>query len=448
MIGMKNKTISVGIATMLVLFSHISLQGQDVLSVPEAIEIGLENNYEIRIVRNDVEKLSNNYAYGKYQFLPGISAEASQNFDVENIEQQRDPANPPIVNRNARSNQFTASVNLQWTIFDGMRMFISYKMLQELEKMGNLNLRATITSKIADISRGYYLIVLQKEKIAVLENTVDLSEKRYEIAKAAYEVGRSSKLEYLSAQVDLNADRAALIAQEEAYQNAKIELNRIMGVKVDYDFEVSDAITFSQDLDLAMLEESMLEHNPDLLALQQNQHVSELQISSIRAERYPRLSINAGYRYRNSETQLGFATTDVRDGYYYGLRGTLPILNGMDIGRRTQNAKIDLETTEVLYHQLQADLMAYLNNRYLAYKNGLKLFQLESENLAIAKENESIAYERYRLGNTNFLELREAQKNAVEAESRLLDAAYNIKVAEIDLNRLSGLSLETIGETE
>lgn len=448
MIGMKNKTISVGIATILILISHISLKGQEILSLPKAIEIGLENNYEIRIVRNDVEKLSNNYAYGKYQFLPGISAEASQNFDVENIEQQRDPANPPIVNRNARSNQFTASVNLQWTIFDGMRMFISYKMLQELEEMGNLNLRATITSKIADISRGYYLIVLQKEKIAVLENTVDLSEKRYEIAKAAYEVGRSSKLEYLSAQVDLNADRAALIAQEEAYQNAKIELNRIMGVKVDYDFEVSDAITFSQDLDLAMLEESMLEHNPDLLALQQNQHVSELQISSIRAERYPRLSINAGYRYRNSETQLGFATTDVRDGYYYGLRGTLPILNGMDIGRRTQNAKIDLETTEVLYHQLQADLMAYLNNRYLAYKNGLKLFQLESENLAIAKENESIAYERYRLGNTNFLELREAQKNAVEAESRLLDAAYNIKVAEIDLNRLSGLSLETIGETE
>lgn len=448
MIGMKNKTITVGVATILILISHISLKGQEILSLPKAIEIGLENNYEIRIVRNDVEKLSNNYAYGKYQFLPGISAEASQNFDVENIEQQRDPANPPIVNRNARSNQFTASVNLQWTIFDGMRMFISYKMLQELEEMGNLNLRATITSKIADISRGYYLIVLQKEKIAVLENTVDLSEKRYEIAKAAYEVGRSSKLEYLSAQVDLNADRAALIAQEEAYQNAKIELNRIMGVKVDYDFEVSDAITFSQDLDLAMLEESMLEHNPDLLALQQNQHVSELQISSIRAERYPRLSINAGYRYRNSETQLGFATTDVRDGYYYGLRGTLPILNGMDIGRRTQNAKIDLETTEVLYHQLQADLMAYLNNRYLAYKNGLKLFQLESENLAIAKENESIAYERYRLGNTNFLELREAQKNAVEAESRLLDAAYNIKVAEIDLNRLSGLSLETIGETE
>jgi outer membrane protein len=445
---MKNKTITVGVATILILISHISLKGQEILSLPKAIEIGLENNYEIRIVRNDVEKLSNNYAYGKYQFLPGISAEASQNFDVENIEQQRDPANPPIVNRNARSNQFTASVNLQWTIFDGMRMFISYKMLQELEEMGNLNLRATITSKIADISRGYYLIVLQKEKIAVLENTVDLSEKRYEIAKAAYEVGRSSKLEYLSAQVDLNADRAALIAQEEAYQNAKIELNRIMGVKVDYDFEVSDAITFSQDLDLAMLEESMLEHNPDLLALQQNQHVSELQISSIRAERYPRLSINAGYRYRNSETQLGFATTDVRDGYYYGLRGTLPILNGMDIGRRTQNAKIDLETTEVLYHQLQADLMAYLNNRYLAYKNGLKLFQLESENLAIAKENESIAYERYRLGNTNFLELREAQKNAVEAESRLLDAAYNIKVAEIDLNRLSGLSLETIGETE
>ena len=447
MIGMKNKIILV-VATILVLLSHIGLKGQEILTLRGAIEIGLENGYEIRIVRNDSEVMSNNYAYGKYRFLPNINAEASQNFDVENIEQQRDPANPPIVNRNARSNQFNASVNLQWTIFDGLGMFISYKMLQELEEAGNLDVRAAITGKIAEISRGYYLIVLQKEKISVLENTVDLSEKRYEIAKATYEVGRSSKLEYLSAQVDLNADRAALIAQEEAYHNAKIELNRIMGVRVNYDFEVADAITFSEDLDLAILETGLLEHNPHLLALRQNQVITDLQLSAIRAERYPRISVNAGYRYRNSETQLGFAATDIRDGYYYGLRGTLPILNGMDIGRRTQNAKIELETSEILHDQLEADLLANLNNRYLAYKNALKLFQLETENMAIAKENESIAYERYRLGNANFLELREAQKNAVEAESRLLDAAYNIKVAEIDLNRLSGATLESVETTD
>lgn len=448
MIGMKKKTISVGLATLLVLLSHIGLKGQEMLTLKGAIEIGLENSYEIRIVKNDTEILNNNYGYGKYRFLPNINGEATQNFDIENIEQQRDPANPPIVNRNARSNQFNASVNLQWTIFDGLGMFISYKMLQELQESGNLDLRAAITSKIAEISRGYYLIVLQKEKILVLENTVDLSEKRYEIAKATYEVGRSSKLEYLAAQVDLNADRAALIAQEEAFHNAKIELNRIMGVRVNYDFEVSDAITFSDDLDLAVLETGLLEHNPNLLALQQNQVITDLQLSSIQAERYPRISVNAGYRYRNSETQLGFATTDIRDGYYYGLRGTLTILNGLDISRRTQNARIELETSEIIYDQLQADLLANLNNRYLAYKNSLKLFQLETENLAIAKENESIAYERYRLGNANFLELREAQRNAVEAESRLLDAAYNIKIAEIDLHRLSGLSLESVDVTE
>lgn len=445
--GMKNITILVG-ATILVFLSPIDLKGQEMLTLKEAIEIGLQNSYEIRIAENDTKILSNNYAYGKYQFLPDINGEATQNFDVENIEQQRDPANPPIVTRDARSRQFNASVNLQWTIFDGLGMFISYKMLQKLQEAGNFNLKSSITSKIAEISRGYYLIVLEKEKISVLENTVDLSEKRHEIAKATYEVGRSSKLEYLSAQVDLNADRAALIAQEEAYQNAKIELNRIMGVKVDQDFGVSDAITFSEDLDIVLLEEGLLEQNPSLLALQQNQTLTELELSSIQAERYPTISVNAGYRYRNSETQLGFATTDVRDGYYYGLRGTLNILNGLDISRRTQNARIDQEMAEILYDQLQADLLANLNNRYLAYKNALRLFQLETENLAIAKENESIAYERYRLGNANFLELREAQKNAVEAESRLLDAAYNIKVAEIDLHRLSGLSLGAVHPTE
>jgi outer membrane protein TolC len=72
------------------------------------------------------------------------------------------------------------------------------------------------------------------------------------------------------------------------------------------------------------------------------------------------------------------------------------------------------------------------------YQNSIDLITLERENLGVARENAEIALERYRLGNSNALELREAQRNAVEAETRMIDAIYNTKIAEIELMRLSG----------
>ena len=141
---------------------------------------------------------------------------------------------------------------------------------------------------------------------------------------------------------------------------------------------------------------------------------------------------------------MGFASYLIRSGYYYGLSASFNIFNGFDINRRVQNARITEETTDILYEQLQAELLANLHNVYLSYQNALRLLEIETENLAFAKENEDIAYERYKLGVTGFLELREAQRNAVEAESRLINAVYNTKVAEISLLRLSGQLIDNM----
>ena len=75
---------------------------------------------------------------------------------------------------------------------------------------------------------------------------------------------------------------------------------------------------------------------------------------------------------------------------------------------------------------------------FTSYQNSLNLIDLETQNLDVALENEEIALERYRLGNSTALELREAQTNAVEVESRLLNARYSTKISEIELLRLSG----------
>ena len=243
----------------------------------EAVRIGLENNYDIRIAENEKEILENNYGYAKYSFLPGIGAVANRNFDVENTEQRRFNDSLPTIVNGAKSNQLSASVNLQWTIFDGLGMFIAYERLEALQEAGVLNLKAAIENNVAAISQAYYQIVLERERVNVLKNTLELSEKRLEIAKAIYEVGRSSKLEFLAAQVDLNTDVSALVSQEELLYQAKVNLNRIIGRQVDSEFTVTDSIDANKSLDIAALEKSLLINNPSLKVVATNKIASELQ---------------------------------------------------------------------------------------------------------------------------------------------------------------------------
>lgn len=424
------------------IFAGTLLSAQDLLTLEEAIRIGLENNYSIKIAKNESKILSNNQHYGKYAFLPVVTGNAYTTYDVQNIEQQSFQDSIPTVVNNAKSDQLGASVDLEWTIFNGLGMFISYEKLQEIEKAGEFTLMAEVERTIAEISKAYYQIILERQKVAVLENTVGLSEKRMEIAEATYEVGRSSKLEYLSAQVDLNTDKSALISQKEEFRNAKINLNRILGRAVETAFEITAEIQTTDDLELSLLREDLLAHNPSLQTLQTRKEISALTIREIRAERFPEINVNAGYSYTNAERQLGFASTNISDGYYYGLSASVNIFNGLNISRRIQNATIQEENNELLYQQLQTDLLAALNSYYIAYQNALRLSSLEAQNLEIAKENEAIAYDRYRLGNSDFLEFREAQRNAVEAESRLIDARFSTKIAEIELLRLSGNIME------
>lgn len=422
-----------------------NLNAQELLTLEEAIRIGLEKNYDIRIAENDQDILSNNYDYGKYNFLPTINASGAKNFDVQDIEQGRnnESGDTVIIANNATSSQLSASVDLEWTIFNGLGMFITYDKLNEFRRAGESNFKAVIEGTISEISAAYYAIVLEKEKIKVLENTLGLSEKRKEIAQAVFEVGRSSKLEYLAAQVDLNADLSELIDQEERYYNAKLNLNRVIGRAVDTEFEVINTIDVPQEMDLAQLKLSLEENNPYLQVLESNQRITQLETKEIRAERFPEINLNTGYRYNDSESQVSFASYNIYSGYYYGISASIPILNGMNITRRIQNAKIQQESSKIVYDQTKTDLTASLNSYYLSYQNALELLKLETENLEIAKESEDIAYDRYTLGNANFLELREAQRNAVEAESRLIDASYKAKIAEIELLRISGQLLQS-----
>jgi outer membrane protein TolC len=411
--------------------------GQDTLRLAEAVQLGLENNFNIRIAGNNVAIAENNYTLGNAGFLPTVDLAASQNYDVQDSELNFASGDNQVVN-GARSNNFNAAALLNWTVFDGTRMFTTYDKLAEIKQANQLDAQVVLENTISDISTAYYTVILEQARVAVLQNSVELSNERKQLARSLYEVGKTSKLDYLAAQVDYNADTSALIQQKGRLYNAKVNLNALLARSPEVEINVPGQIDANLELSLAVLREKALSSNPNLLLARRNQSIAYLEMRELRAEVLPEVNLNLGYNYATSEAQAGFVLGRRSNGVAYGISANMSVFDGFNRTRQSQNAKILIENSEIQIESLQLALEANLQSTFVDYTNNIILLELESENLEIARQNAEIALERYRLGRSNSLELREAQVNAVEAESRLINAVYTTKVAEIELLRLSG----------
>ncbi|MGB3181532.1 MAG: TolC family protein [Cyclobacteriaceae bacterium] len=426
----------------------IALSGsQDTLRWDEAITQGLENNYGIRLARTDAEVSETNYDYAKYAFFPTVDANGVRTWTREELTQrfseQTDSTEETIVVRNipnARSNRLAYSVDASWRVFDGLGMFIAYDRLEALRDLSDLSVRATVENTAADIAELYHQAIAQQSVLEVLINNVRLSQERRDIAMFKYEVGKSSKQEYLQAQVQVNADSSNVLEQTAGLQAIKVDLNNLLARDPQTDFAVPSDIFLDSLPGLGDLQNRVVEENPNYQRSIHLEEVASFEKKAVRAERYPTVDLIASYNHAETESQGFFRGTE-SDGFTYGAQVNVPIFRRLDIRRREVVADINMRTARLQTEQLEQELLSQLQVAWIDYLNNRSLVVLERKNLAIARENAEIALDRYKLGNATPLESRQAQVNAVEAESRLISAIFNTKMAEISLKRISGTLL-------
>ncbi len=431
-------------ATVLFLFGAVLLfpgkaAAQELLTLEEAIRIGLQNNYAIQIAARDEAIASNNVTLGNAGFLPAVDGRGTRTYRSEDTKRVRLNGEETISN-GTTSNNLNGSVNLNWTVFDGMGMFINYDRLQALEKSGELFTRETVENSLADITDAYFEVVRQEYKIKAIQDAIEISKARIELVEAQYEVGVSAKVEILRAQVDYNADQSELLNQQESLQNAKINLNQLLGRDPNINFVAQDTINVERNLTYNGINDELTAANPLLQRLQVNRELANLDVKAVRASRFPVIGVTSAYNFSRTEAdpvdQLALLYNQNK-GLVYGLTLSVPIFNGFNINRQAQNARIAVEAADLEFRQVQNQLQAELARAYSRYTNRLQLLDLEESNLVLAEENAKIALERYRLGLLTSIELREAQRNQLVAENRLIDIRYEAKAAETELKRLS-----------
>lgn len=417
-------------------FSRPALS-QDLLTLEQAVEIGLEKNYGIQISRNFQEIAANNYTLGNAGFLPSLEFTASKRESVEDSEFESAGGNSQT-NTGARSSATNAALNLNWTIFDGFRMFSSYDRLGKVKEVSNEELRLDMENLVFEISLSYFNIIRLSEQISVLQNNIDVSRERIEIEEAKVDIGSGSEYDLLQAKSDLNADRASLLREENLLTEARITLNELLSREPETDFRVTRDIQINRFLVRDELYQKLMTENAQLSIARMQRDLSRAELREVRGERFPVVSLTSGYTYSSSQNDGGFFRFNETTGFSVGITARVNIFNGFDTNRRVQNAQINRKNAEITLESMRLRLEADFLATFRAYQNSLELVDLEEENLLNAEETLDIALERFRLGSISSLEFREAQRTFIAAENRLINAKFDAKIAEAELMRLSG----------
>lgn len=432
-----NKYIKTALIILAFLVVSLSAAAQQVLTLNDALKMALENNYAIQVAKNEAKLAQNNNRLGAAGMLPVVTGTVNQDNQVVNTQQKF--LNGTENNKNgAKNNNLNANVELGWTIFDGLKMFAVKNRLEELQRIGELRMRANIEQTFVRVTKAYYDVLLAKQQLQSTTNAYANSKNRLDIANEKYRAGKSAKTELLKAQVDLNTDKALMMRQENALKNSKANLNQLLARDLNVNFEVSATNANSTAYKLDDLLTKLTTQNSNLLVAKKTQQISLLSAREIKAERMPTLQLKTGYNYTQQNSQAGFLQSAQTNGFHYGAGLSINLFNGFDVSKRLQNAKLMLKSNELIYKDSLTRLQNQVQQAYNNYMLSEQLVTFEKENVKVAQENFEVANEQYKVGVITSIELRDAQLNLLNSELRLFTAQYENKLNETELLRLTG----------
>lgn len=437
----KNKFIRMKKVPILIIIllclGFVSKSQNSTMNLEEAITIGLKNNFSIQISGNDAKIAANNNTLGNAGFLPVIGATGGirENIGSSNVKDQNG-------NSTFNSNQRTGTTNLgatfDWTLFNGLGMFIKKEKLNSLQTLQQTSLRATVENTISEIVTAYFAVVQLKNSLHVLQNAIDFSNIRYELTRKKLQIGTASELAFLKSSTDLNSDSAAYLRQKLSLSNAKSKLNTLLVLDPEKDFDVSTPIQFDKLLDYNKIKESLPVINSQISLAKQSADIALLDYRLTNSPKYPQISFFTDYNWTRYNYNFGTNSSVQNNGPLVGLTFSVPVFDGFNKRRITENARINLETLKLDYKLVITNVQASLWQLYNEYKNNLNLVRLETANLEVARHTTKISFERFRVGEMSDYELRQIQLSEMEAENSLIVAQFQAKKSETELLRLSG----------
>ena len=414
------------------------LFAQELITPEKAVALALEHNYGIKLINTNVEVAKNNASILNSGYLPTLRGSAGSTFNLDNTEAEFSDGRVTVLN-GAESSRYNASLDLNYTLFDGLGRAYNFKQLKETEQLSELQARETIENTILQLFTVYYNVAELKENSEAILQTLAVSQDRLVRSQYQFDYGQSTKLAVLNAEVDINNDSISLMNSEQQLKSFKRDLNLVLGNTLMDDFNIDTDIAFNTLYNKEELSEKSIANNINLLQIDKSIVINTLGVKSERSAYIPTVGLTGSYGWnKNNNNAASFVAVSTNTGISGGLNLSWNLFDGGNTITRVKNAKINLEAQNIQKEQLLVTVERDFNNAWDAFQNRLDIFRLQEHNIKTALNNFERTQEKFKLGQVNSIEFRQAQLNLLNAELSRNQAKYLAKIAELQMLQISG----------
>lgn len=414
---------------------------QDKMSLNNVILQALESNRNIQISKNSVIIKENLTSLGQAGLLPSINASGLADYGNDNYKTQLIGSQTTVETTGVQSTLLNASINLNYTIFSGFGNKHTYEKLKTNINLADAESKVNIENIILQVAANYYNVIRTKENYNAVLKSIEISQKRYELAKARNDYSGGTKLEMLNVKVDLNKDSVILYDAKLSKENSQLSLNKLIGFPLDTVINLDNDFSVDNNYIYEDLKQQMMSQNYELSSLKYKEQVSILDYKITKSTFYPTLNLGSSYSYTNNNSASTGFDVYKTNGLGVNLSLNIPIYNGGRKQAAVNNTKIIMENVALQTEELSLLLELELLSAYKDYQNSLQKVNMEQTSVETAKLNFELTQERHQLGQVLSTEFRQAQLNLLMTENSLNNSKYNAKLAELEIIKLSGILL-------
>ncbi len=412
-------------------FLFFSLTAQDVLTLEKAMEIAIENNFNIKVANNNAQISKNSATAANAGLLPRVDLSSGVNYSNNNIKSEMGDIEQEFTQTNA-------GVSLSYTIFDGLNNVNSFKKLKLMAESGELQSISNIENILLQVISSFYQTANSYENLQISTEMFEISKERIERSKTKREFGNVSGLEFLNAQVDFNNDSINYIKALNSFNESKRNLNVQLGRTPNSKFTITSNTDNFNVFAIDDLKSGARDNNASYLLANNKVLESQYDIKSTNASFMPNLNLQSSYGYNQQLDNFAIAMDNPNMNFTTGVSLSFNIFDGGIKSTRKQNAKIYLENTQLQLQEKELVIDKEIENSYSNYNNNLLVMKTEEINLQSAELNFNQTKEYYILGQVTSTQFREAQLNLSRAKMNINIARFSAKLSEIQLIYLSG----------
>ena len=424
-----------------------SIEAQNSLSLEDVLAISIKENIDIKIKTNELNQVKNYEKVGVLGTIPKIKVfgSASVNKGTSSIEFATDDF-PKIEDADSESKSINGNVEFSYNLFGGIGSIYTYQKLKKQSDLKSTELIIQIEQVLLKSAKQYFDIAYLQEQNKILTELLDISQERYNKIKVQKQFGNASKLDLLSAEIDLNKDSINLLNSSYELKSAKQRLNQTLNRQPNLDFNVENKVEINKYLNYDELLNETQNNNNNILFQKYLIEITKKDKKINNVSILPNINISAQYGYNQTESN----TSIILDQTNLGLTGFInlswDIFDAVARRKIAQNTQIEIESNKLKLESLNKDIIKDFNASFQQYKNNLNLIEIEKRNNQSSEKFFERAKEQFYQGQLSRSDFRLAQLDLSISKNRLNQTLYKAKIAELNLYRLSGKIINQTSE--